>query len=121
MEQEQLKRKSNRSPPYALFNLLVIIVAIIYGAYYQMYLSKPPSDPETVADVQEANDSDRIPLFTAEELKKFDGISKYFPTFIRLRFPFKNWIFSDPHGIHSLSLIQVTINSTYPYWAKCLT
>ena len=31
-------RKSNRSPPYALFNLVVILVAIAYGIYYQLYL-----------------------------------------------------------------------------------
>lgn len=33
-------KKSNRSPPYALFNLLVILCAISYGIYHQMYLSE---------------------------------------------------------------------------------
>lgn len=72
------KRKSNRSPPYALFNLLVIVVAIVYGAYYQMYLAKDPAKVETEADVQQTDDeTERIPLFSAEELAKFDGVSEY--------------------------------------------
>lgn len=80
MDQEQSsgKRKSNRSPPYALFNLLVIIVAIIYGAYYQMYLSKDVAKSEESADAQQSEDElIKIPLLTADELKKFDGVSEY--------------------------------------------
>lgn len=71
------RKKSNRSPPYALFNLLVILTAIAYGAYHQMYLSKEvkPEDVETSAGGED--DLQKIPLFTAEQLKKFDGISKY--------------------------------------------
>lgn len=65
-------RRSNRSPPYALFNLLVIIVAILYGAYYQMYLSKDPATEEAAV----SDDNERIQLFTAEELKKFDGVGE---------------------------------------------
>lgn len=79
MEQEQSsggRRKSNRSPPYALFNLLVIIVAIVYGAYHQLYLSKESASPETPADIQELDEELKIPLFTAEKLEKFDGVSE---------------------------------------------
>lgn len=76
-EQPSDKRKvSNRSPPYALFNLLVIVVAIMYGAYYKMYLEKDPAQSE-VADVPESDDLQKIPLFTADDLKKFDGVSEY--------------------------------------------
>lgn len=79
MDQPQIneRRKSNRSPPYALFNLLVIVVAIVYGAYYQMYLSKDAQASEKVVEVQEDDgDLQKIQLFTADELKKFDGTSK---------------------------------------------
>lgn len=81
MDKEQSsgkRRSSNRSPPYALFNLLVIIVALIYGAYYQMYLSKDATQSEQVAATDGAgeNDPEKIILFTADELKKFDGISE---------------------------------------------
>lgn len=65
-------RRSNRSPPYAVFNLLVIIVAILYGAYYQMYLSKDPATEEAAV----SDDTEKIQLFTAEELKKFDGVGE---------------------------------------------
>jgi hypothetical protein len=69
------RRKSNRSPPYALFNLLVIVVAVIYGAYYQMYLS---TDETAEVDSKAGEEElQRIPLFTASELKKFDGVSEY--------------------------------------------
>lgn len=68
------KKKSNRSPPYALFNLLVIIVAIIYGVYYQMYLKD--ADNETIAAVKEKKDYVKIPMFTVEELKKYNGEGK---------------------------------------------
>lgn len=81
MDQEQSsgKRKSNRSPPYALFNLLVIVVAIIYGAYYQMYLNKDVTVSEEVVDVEHSGDDlVKIQLFTAEELKKYDGVGKFF-------------------------------------------
>lgn len=80
MDQPQTneRRKSNRSPPYALFNLLVIVVAIVYGAYYQMYLSKDAQTSGKVVEVQESEEGDlqKIQLFTADELKKFDGVSK---------------------------------------------
>lgn len=77
-EQSASKKKSTASPPYALFNLLVIVVAIIYGAYYKMYLEKDPSKSEDPADVQLVEDEMvKIPLFTADELKKFDGVSKW--------------------------------------------
>lgn len=69
------RRKSNRSPPYALFNLLVIVVAIIYGAYYQMYLNKDATKVDEV--VEGEDDLIKIPLFTAEQLKQFDGVSEY--------------------------------------------
>jgi uncharacterized membrane protein len=76
-EESSSKRKSNRSPPYALFNLLVIVVAIIYGAYYKMYLEKAPNSSEEPADVQMVEDEMvKIPLFSAEELKKFDGVGE---------------------------------------------
>lgn len=66
------RRSSNRSPPYALFNLVVILVAVAYGAYYQIYLSKDGTD-----DLKHSEDeTEKISLFTAEELKKFDGVSK---------------------------------------------
>jgi hypothetical protein len=68
------RRKSNRSPPYALFNLLVIVVAVIYGAYYQMYLS---TDETAEVEDKTGDELQRIPLFTASELKKFDGVSEY--------------------------------------------
>jgi hypothetical protein len=70
------KRKSNRSPPYALFNLLVIVVAIFYGIYYQMYIAKDPKAKEESPDVSSGDDMVKIPLFTTDELKKFDGVSK---------------------------------------------
>lgn len=68
-------RKSNRSPPYALFNLLVIVVAIIYGAYYQLYVKDTTESSETTASVVEESDDDlvKISMFTAEELKKYNG------------------------------------------------
>ena len=77
-EQSSGKKKSNRSPPYALFNLLVIIVAIVYGIYYQTYINKdaPPSD-ESVDVKTDEKETEKVPLFTAEELKKFDGVSEY--------------------------------------------
>lgn len=75
-EQSSGKRKSTRSPPYALFNLLVIVVALIYGAYYQMYLSRDATQSEQVVVTEGDDDLERIPLFTAEELKKFDGVGK---------------------------------------------
>lgn len=68
-------RKSNRSPPYALFNLLVIVTAVVYGAYYQMYLSTDEMEVEVVE--KSGEDLQRIPLFTTEQLKKFDGVSEY--------------------------------------------
>jgi hypothetical protein len=68
------RRKSNRSPPYALFNLLVIVTAVIYAAYHQMYLSNEES--KEVED-RTGDELQRIPLFTAEQLKKFDGVSEY--------------------------------------------
>lgn len=80
MDQSQAneRRKSNRSPPYALFNLLVILVAIAYGAYYQMYLNKDSASNEPTIDVKQCgDDTGKIPLFTADELKKYDGVSKY--------------------------------------------
>lgn len=70
--EEQIRRKSNRSPPYALFNLLVIVTAVIYGGYHQMYLSKDEAAPE----VEKSDENPKILLFTADQLKKFDGISK---------------------------------------------
>lgn len=76
-EQTSARRKSNRSPPYALFNLLVIVVALIYGAYYQMYLSKDATQSEQAAVTEADENLERIPLFTVEELKKFDGLSKF--------------------------------------------
>lgn len=72
---EQRRKKSNRSPPYALFNLLVIVVAIIYGAYYQMYINKDATKVDEV--VEGEDDLIKIPLFTAEQLKQFDGVSEY--------------------------------------------
>lgn len=75
-------KRSNRSPPYALFNLLVIVVAIAYGAYHQMYLAKQPGEATTASeqsvDVPSVDDElEKIPLFTVDELNKFDGVSKY--------------------------------------------
>lgn len=69
------KRKSNRSPPYALFNLLVIIVAIVYGAYYQLYVKDSTESLETNNAVVEESDDDlvKIAMFTADELKKYNG------------------------------------------------
>ena len=68
------KRKSNRSPPYALFNLLVIIVAIVYGAYYQMYVKDSLENLDTAGVVDESDDDlVKISMFTAEELKKYNG------------------------------------------------
>lgn len=84
MDQQQTSEKikrSNRSPPYALFNLLVILVAIAYGAYHQMYLAKDPATTASVQqsiDVPSTNDElEKISLFTVDELKKFDGVSEY--------------------------------------------
>lgn len=84
MEPEQTpeqRRKSNRSPPYALFNLLVIVVAIIYGAYYQMYLNKDATKSEEAPKVPQSEDElIKIPLFTAEQLKQFDGVGEFHVT-----------------------------------------
>lgn len=66
------KRKSNRSPPYALFNLLVILTAIAYGVYYQIYVKDSPENSE-VSGEQSEDDLVKIPMFTAEELKKYNG------------------------------------------------
>lgn len=63
------KRKSNRSPPYALFNLLVIIVAILYAMYYQLYLK----DAESIEQETAAEDAFKIRMFTSDELKNFNG------------------------------------------------
>jgi hypothetical protein len=63
-------KKSNRSPPYALFNLVVILVAIFYGIYYQLYVK----DAEIDTVVESSDQSEyKIPMFTAEELKQFNG------------------------------------------------
>lgn len=78
------KKISNRSPPYALFNLLVIMVAIIYGAYHQFYL-KDAENKETKPEVVAHSDNDndlKIPMLTIDELKKFNGEGKL---------PFKNY------------------------------
>lgn len=66
------KRKSNRSPPYALFNLLVIIVAIIYGAYHQLYL-KDVENVEIDAEVVQSDELVKIPMLTVDELKSHNG------------------------------------------------
>lgn len=76
-QSNERRKSSNRSPPYALFNLLVIVVAVLYGAYYQMYLSKDPATNEAADVNQSADDTEKIPLFTADELKKYDGVSEY--------------------------------------------
>lgn len=75
MEQEQSResRRSNRSPPYALFNLLVIVVAIIYAVYYKMYLSQ---DGAKSGEALNRPAGQNFPLFTVDELKKYDGVSK---------------------------------------------
>jgi hypothetical protein len=64
------KKESKRSPPYALFNLLVIIVAIIYAAYYHIYLKDAETLPSGARENDELTD---IPMFTAEQLKSFNG------------------------------------------------
>lgn len=87
-DQSNERRKSNRSPPYALFNLLVIVTAILYGAYHQMYLSKDATSDEAVEIITGEGDLQKIQLFTAEELKKFDGVSEY-PRKIKLIFHVK--------------------------------
>ncbi|KAG5683939.1 hypothetical protein PVAND_013195 [Polypedilum vanderplanki] len=66
------KHKSKRSPPYALFNLLVIIVAIIYAVYYQLYL-KDVENVEEVAGGEGESDQFKIPMFTSEQLKEYNG------------------------------------------------
>lgn len=62
-------KKSNKSPPYALFNLVVIVVAIIYGIYYQSSMKE--------AEISQTTDSEqaeyKIPMFTVEELSLYDG------------------------------------------------
>lgn len=78
-EQQQFKsssdkKKSNRSPPYALFNLLVIVVAIIYGCYHQFYIKD--AENKEPAEIDESDDLVKIPMFTAEELKKYNGEGK---------------------------------------------
>lgn len=70
----QRTKKSNRSPPYALFNLLVIIVAILYGAYYQMYVKDSTENLDSTGAVEESDDDlVKISMFTTEELKKYNG------------------------------------------------
>lgn len=69
-------KESKRSPPYALFNLLVIIVAIIYGVYYQLYIKD--ADNETNAVVEESEDMVKIPMYTADELKKYNGEGEFY-------------------------------------------
>lgn len=68
-------KKSNRSPPYALFNLVVILVAIGYAVYVKFYIE----DVEINQTVESVDQSEfKIPMFTAEELKQFNGEGEYF-------------------------------------------
>lgn len=77
-QQDPARKKSNRSPPYALFNLLVIVTAVCYAMYYNMYLSpKGVEEEEVQLNQNEEEDLVKIPMFTAEQLAKFDGISEY--------------------------------------------
>ncbi|XP_070491849.1 neuferricin [Chironomus tepperi] len=63
-------KKSNRSPPYALFNLVVILVAIGYAVYVKFYIN----DAETDQAVKSVDQGEyKIPMFTAEELKQYNG------------------------------------------------
>jgi hypothetical protein len=67
------RKQSNRSPPYALFNLLVIVVAIIYAAYYQFYLNGSESLEKSAAVEADESDQFKIPMFTSEQLKAYNG------------------------------------------------
>jgi hypothetical protein len=71
-QHQDKRRESKRSPPYALFNLLVIIVAIVYGAYHQLYL-KDAEHQEIQDEVVESDNELKIPMFTADDLKKYNG------------------------------------------------
>lgn len=70
---DEKQKKSNRSPPYALFNLLVIIVAIIYAVYYQLYMNDGENLEEAVAGGRDESDQFKIPMFTSDELKEYNG------------------------------------------------
>lgn len=70
--QENEPKRSNRSPPYAAFNLVVILVAIAYGIYYQMYLK----EAEVSQPIGTEQNDFTIPMFTADELKKYNGEGK---------------------------------------------
>jgi hypothetical protein len=67
----EVKRQSNRSPPYALFNLLVIVCAIVYAAYYHLNSNDPASLKKEV-EVTAANEF-KLSMFTADELKTYNG------------------------------------------------
>ncbi|CAG9803024.1 unnamed protein product [Chironomus riparius] len=69
-EAEKLPKRSNRSPPYALFNLVVILVAIGYAIYVKFYNNGTEIN-KTVESVDQTEY--KIPMFTAEELKQFNG------------------------------------------------
>lgn len=57
---------------YAWFNLVVTIVAIVYGVYYQFYLLPYQEEQEKL--VKDKDDGDpKIQLFTIDELSQYDG------------------------------------------------
>ena len=69
-EADKPPQRSNRSPPYALFNLVVILVAIGYAVYVKFY----NNDSQINQIVETADQTEyKIPMFTAEELKQFNG------------------------------------------------
>jgi hypothetical protein len=73
-QQDEKRKTSNRSPPYAIFNLLVIFVAILYGVYYQIY----QKDAEINQTEQPDTNDYKIPMFTADELAQYNGEGIYF-------------------------------------------
>jgi hypothetical protein len=79
MDGNKSPKKSNRSPPYALFNLVVILVAIGYAIYIKLYIKDAEID-QTVESVDQMDY--KIPMFTAEELKQFNGEGECHYTYI---------------------------------------
>lgn len=75
-EQKSSDKPSRKSPPYALFNLIVIVVAIFYGVYYQINKAGNKislADELPIKEEEVYNDEEKIRLLTADELKSFDG------------------------------------------------
>lgn len=72
-EQPAIKKKNTSLSSFnALFGFSVIVVAV---AYFYLHPSDKVEESKS-ADGQESEDDQGLPLFSAQELGKYDGISK---------------------------------------------